>query len=144
MPKTADRSTLDALADRLADAASIHEAAARVADDHGLTIAMNSRADRLRQLSTQLQDPADTDRPGTVLRLIDHLRLTVDRLFGDDDDAANVASRDAKISLIAFLDDHLNAPDLSAETIDLLREVRKHIAGATPPLSGDGLKALPS
>lgn len=146
MSEMADRMTLDALADRLADAASIHEAGARIADTGELKAILEARADRLNQLAIQLQNPVDDDRPGTVLRLLDHLRLKVDSWFGDDDEAASIASRDAKISLITFIDDHLGAPDLSTDTIDLLREVRRQIAGEKkmPTLSSDGLKGLPS
>ena len=145
MSHSADRSTLDGLADLLADAASVHEAAVKVADDDGLRTRLADRAIRLRDLADRLDDPASKTEPGSALRFIDHLRLTVDHLFGDDDEAASTASREAKAGILAFIDDRLKASDLSADTLALLAEVRQHVStSAVRSEPDEGLKGLPS
>lgn len=139
MPASADTTALHALSDMLADAASVHEAAAKVADDDALRQAMTRCAARLRDLADRVR--SDDGEPGSSLRLLDHLRLAVDHWFGDDDEAASTASREAMEGLRALIDDHLRDKDLSEETRMIFAEVRRCIAGGVRPVSSSAPEA---
>lgn len=140
-----DRTALDVLSDALADAASLHRTAVEVADDINLRAVLAARAERLELLSADVRGEPTGDEAGSMLRLLDQLRLTLDQWFGDDDEAADTASRDAKRGLLALIDDYLASPELSAEARSVFKAVRAQITrGRIVPSEDEGLKTLPS
>ncbi|MEN3746743.1 hypothetical protein TPR58_06165 [Sphingomonas sp. HF-S3] len=137
-----DASALVALSDALADAASVHRSAARVADDPALAETMARREQKLDRLAIEVRQGRDGE-PGSMLRVIDQVKLAVDRLWDDDDACADTASRESKRGLLKLIDDHLLDPELSDAARRIFLDVRDRIAGgelhATAPA---GLRPL--
>lgn len=128
MSQRYDIAALAALADALADAASIHRSAAVVADDAELRRKLAARADKLAQICEEVRVDEQAE-PGTLLKHIDRLKLATDSWFGDDDEAASTASREAKVTLLALIDDYLAGAEISPGLVDLLRDIRQRISG---------------
>ncbi|MEC3949605.1 hypothetical protein [Sphingobium sp. HWE2-09] len=138
-----DDFAFEALADALADASSLHRRGAKVADDPDLRDRLNRRADRLERLGLEL-GREEPDASGSLVRMIDRARLSIDRLFDDDDEAAARASQDSKSRLLQIIDSHLRNPELSAEAQDILQDVRGQITSGRPVSSEEeGLSRLP-
>jgi hypothetical protein len=138
MPDRPDTAALLALSDALADAASVHRTAARVADDPALAHTLARRGDKLAGLAIEVRQGREGE-PGSVLRMIDQLKLAVDRLWDDDDASADAASRDARRALLKLIDDHLLDPEISNAVRRILRDVRDQVSGGkvgTPTPSG--------
>lgn len=145
MPASTDKNVLASLADILADSASIHEAAAKVADDERLSRRLSVRAQELRVLVGDILRGSDQGEAGSFLRTMDHLRLWVDQWVGDDDEAAMSASRESKAKLLAFIDDLGRRSDLSSTTRTILEEVRQHVSrSGVAPATAPGLTDLPT
>ncbi|WP_443971356.1 hypothetical protein [Sphingobium sp. CR28] len=145
MLASADRNVLVSLADILADSASIHEAAAKVADDEGLSSRLSVRAQELHALVSEVRRGSDEGEAGSFLKIMDHLRLRVDQWVGDDDEAAMSASRESKAKLLAFIDDMGRRSDLSSTTRTILAEARQHISrSGVAPATAPGLTDLPT
>lgn len=141
--KTEDRNALQSLSQALADAAAIHRSGSEVADSDALRARMADRAARLEALSTDVAPgPADAPPASSAIGLLDRLRLNVDRLFGDDDRAADTASREAMTHLARLIDGQLRNPELSPDVQAVLAAVRARIGGRPVEASSD-LKALP-
>lgn len=145
MIQARDEAALHALADALADAAKIHSAAARVADDPALTDRLSARADRLDRLVMEVRDRSEAPDPGTALQWLDGLKLQVDAWLGDDNAAALAASREAKANLARFLDDQVRDPELSPPVAALFGAILAQISGGSQYRGAEtGLKNLPS
>lgn len=143
MVSTEDDFALDALADALSDAASLHRRSADVADDQALRDQMNERADRLSRLAAELRDEAP-EGSGSLVRMIDRAKLSIDRLFDDDDDAALNASREVQSRLVQIIDSHVRNPELTDPTRQILLDVRARVTGGKPINPGqEGLSNLP-
>ena len=143
MAKPEDQMALCALSDALADAARLHDSATAVADDPALSRDLSEEAERLHRLSAEVRNGWPDDDPGTMLRLIDELRLAVDHWFGDDDKAARTAGRDARGDVLTLIDDHLRNPELSVPVRAVFTDVRARIAGPEERMSpAVGLKAI--
>jgi hypothetical protein len=144
MPTGYDQLAINAVADALADAAAVHRSSASVADDSGLAMRLLERAEKLAQLHAEISSSND-DSHGSLMGILDRLRLMVDRIFGDDDDAALDASMDAKINVLTEIDSHLPSTELSPETRALLKSARNRISSGGAIVSDDdGLTTLPS
>jgi hypothetical protein len=143
MPDRPDTAALLALSDALADAASVHRTAAKIAEDPQLSEVLARRADKLAALAIEVRQGRDGE-PGSMLRLVDQLKLAVDRLWDDDDASAGAASRDAKRGLMKLIDDHLLDPELSDTARAIFLDVRGRIAGGKmlPTASAPGLSSL--
>lgn len=138
-----DERALDAVANILADAEVMHRQASRVAADPGLSARLSERRDRLRELN-DLISPSKGAGNGSVFRLMDQLRLAIDATFGDDDQAATVASSDAKGKVMAVVEDCLASRELSANARNVLEEVRFCVGGsASDTQAFEGFRALP-
>lgn len=142
MPHDQDETALRALADALADAGSIHRSAAAVADDPALAGVMNDRADRLEALASEVATGIKGE-PGSMMQFVDRLRLGIDQWFGDDDDAAANASREAKVRLRILIDDYADDPELDPNARAAFLEIRDRIGTGWPAPVDTGLTSLP-
>lgn len=143
MTERHDWTAVCALSDELADAADIYGSAMKAAKDPALTRELAAQADRLRQLSAQVRGGSET-AAGSGPQLIDELRLLTDRLTGDDDEAALVASREARADLLKLIDDYLRSPELSKDTLAIFADVRRRVTdGRDIPSERGGLRTLP-
>jgi len=141
LAETHDIAALAALADAFSDAASIHRSAAKIADDEALRLSLTARAVKLEELCAKTR-VSDQSEPGTVLRHLDHLKLAVDAWFGDDDEAANVASLEAAGNLLKLIDSYLLDAQISPTLTTFLRETRHKIGRGGATVS-PGLSDLP-
>lgn len=142
-----DRTALAALSDALADAAEIHLSSAKVALDSALRSRLACRAKRLETLSSDARSGLDDDKvPGSMLAVLDRLRLTVDQWFGGDDAAADAASSRAIADLIALIDDFIGGPEISDEVRAIFTAIRAEVThGRTVSRAQPtGLKSMPS
>lgn len=145
MPEIQPVLGLQALSDALSDAAEIHCAAAEVANVPDLKARLTNRHHCLQRLCREVRESVSDDEPGSMLQLLDRLRLSVDRLFGDNDAAADGASRESIRSLLALIDDHLRDPELSPDVRAVFAAVRERVApGERPHTEDTGLRSLPS
>lgn len=139
-----DRSALDALSDALADAASLHRRAAKVADSAALQAALAARAERLQNLSANVRGDGEERDAGSPMGWIDRLRLTIDQWFEDKDEAASAASQDAKDDVLRLIDGYLRGQELSPGVRSVFETVRRKIAPGRAVTEEVGLKALPT
>lgn len=142
MPNQQDINALHALSDALADTGEVHRAASRVADDQALAATLGDRAKRLESLSREVRNGLEGE-PGSMLALLDRLRLSVDQWFGDDDEAAANAGRDAKAKLLALIEDYAADQELAPDIHALFRDIRDRIGGTAVP-AHEGLAGLPN
>lgn len=138
-----EETALRALADVLADAGRIHRSAAGVADDPGLAAVMNDRADRLETLASEISKGVN-EKPGSILQFLDRLKLGIDQWFGDDDDAAIIASREANDRLRILIDDYAVDPEIRPDFRAALLDIRDRIGTDAPAPVDTGLTSLPS
>ncbi|MDV3455784.1 hypothetical protein RZN05_02215 [Sphingomonas sp. HF-S4] len=142
-----DRGALTALSDALKDAAVVHRSSAEIASDATLRARLKRRADRLEALSDQARSGVDDDQEaGSMLVLLDRLRLTVDQWFGDDDAAADAASSRAIADLIALIDDFIGGPEISEEVRAIFTAIRAQVTHGRPVARAQptGLRSMPS
>lgn len=138
-----DNFAFDALADALSDASNLHLQSAKVADDPDLRDRLTQRAIKLERLCLTLRRE-DTDASGSLVRMIDRARLSIDRMFDDDDDAALRASKDAKSRLVQIIDSHMRNPELSPDAREIFADVRGQISGGRAmAIEEEGLSRLP-
>lgn len=137
---------MEALSSTLADAAAVHRASVTVAAEDAVQARLLDRAVRLEALSAQVRPGiADDDHSsGSLLVLLDRLRLQIDRWFGDDNDAADTASREAISHLVQFIDGQIQNTELSAETRSVFVEVRGKVTSNPAAITDTDLTALPS
>lgn len=138
-----DRSALDALSDALADAASLHRGAAKVAKSAQLQALLAARSERLQSLSANVRGDGEDRDAGSPMGWIDRLRLTIDQWFEDKDEAANAASNDAKDDLVRLIDSYLRGQELSSEVRAVFGQVRQKIAPGRAVTEEVGLRSLP-
>lgn len=138
-----DHSALDALSDALADAASLHQDAAKVAKSAQLQALLSARAERLQALSTDVRRDGEDREAGSPMGWIDRLRLTIDQWFEDKDEAANAASKDTKDDLVRLIDGYLRGQELSPQVRAVFEQVRQKIAPGRAMTEDVGLKSLP-
>ncbi|TKD51534.1 ferritin family protein [Sphingomonas baiyangensis] len=138
-----DETALRALADALADAGRIHRSAAGTAGDPGLTRIMNDRADRLEALASKVSTGIK-GKPGSMLQFLDRLKLGIDQWFGDDDDAAVVASREAKDRLRILIDDYAEDSEIDPDVRAAFLDIRDRIGTGAPAPTDTGLTSLPN
>lgn len=132
-----DTAALGALSDAFADAASIHRSAARIADHEVLRRSLDARAEKLESLCRSAQ--SEEGEPGSALKHLDRLKLAVDSWFGDDDAAADTASREAMGNVLRLLDQYLGGAEISPELAVLLTRMRSKIL-AEPVVAEDDIR----
>lgn len=121
-----DTAALAALSDAFADAASLHRSASDVAEDEALRSALAARSERLEGLSRDCRVSEDADS-GTALKHLDRLKLAVDTVFADKDEAAVTATREAIGNVSRLLDRYLQGSEISSALADVLADMKRKL-----------------
>lgn len=144
MPNAADHAVMQAVGDRLIDTAELYASAAKVADQPALKSRLEETAhDRMhmaRELLAQIGVTGhEMEASGSLLTLLDHLRLKIDQWTGGNDDAALSNVRQEDQELANMIHGHMRDPEITQAMGALLAKV----ASCLPPPSEDtGLKGL--